>query len=76
MRRAERDVFLGYWGLAHGRFRGICDSWISGAVIATLNWPTLIPGVVAAHAFWHCAVLVGLALHWRFVFQFAAGPPD
>ncbi len=47
-----------------------------GAVILTLNWPTLIPGVLASHELWHLAVLVGLALHWRFVFQFAAGPPE
>ncbi len=46
-----------------------------GAVVLLLNWPVLIPGVVGAHELWHVAVLVGLALHWRFVFQFAGGPP-
>ena len=35
----------------------------------------LIPGVVGAHEVWHVAVLIGLGLHWKFVFQFAHGPP-
>jgi len=47
-----------------------------GAVILILNWPVLIPGVVRAHELWHIAVLAGLGLHWKFVFQFAAGPPE
>ncbi|MBT6486832.1 MAG: DNA-binding protein [Planctomycetaceae bacterium] len=47
-----------------------------GALVLGLNWPVLIPGVVCAHELWHVAVLVGLGLHWRFVFQFANGPPD
>ena len=46
-----------------------------GAIILGLNWPTLIPGVVSAHELWHVAVLVGLGLHWKFVFQFADGLP-
>jgi hypothetical protein len=36
----------------------------------------LIPGVVGAHELWHVAVLVGLSLHWRFIFRFAGGAPD
>ena len=47
-----------------------------GAIILGLNWPTVIPGVVGAHELWHVAVLVGLGLHWKFVFQFAAGAPE
>ena len=47
-----------------------------GAVTLSLNWPTPIPGIVGAHELWHLAVLVGLGLHWKFVFGFAAGPPD
>jgi channel protein (hemolysin III family) len=45
-----------------------------GAIFLSLNWPTLIPGVVGAHEVWHLAVLTGLGLHWKFVFQFADGP--
>ena len=47
-----------------------------GVVILSLNWPIPIPGVIGAHELWHIAVLVGLGLHWKFVFGFASGPPD
>jgi channel protein (hemolysin III family) len=47
-----------------------------GVAVLGLKWPTLIPGVIGPHELWHVAVLVGLGLHWRFVFQFAGGPPD
>jgi hypothetical protein len=36
----------------------------------------LIPGVIGADEVWHLAVLAGLGLHWRFVFQFAHGAPQ
>lgn len=44
-----------------------------GVIILSLNWPTLVPGVVGPHELWHLAVLTGLSLHWAFVYQFAAG---
>ena len=47
-----------------------------GAVLLVLHWPTLIPGVVGPHELWHVAVLVGLGLHWKFVFQFSDGRPE
>lgn len=46
-----------------------------GAVVLGLDRPVLIPGVVGAHEVWHLAVVTGLGLHWKFVFQFAHGPP-
>ena len=46
-----------------------------GAVLLTLHWPVLIPGVVGYHEFWHLFVLAGISLHWQFVFRFAGGPP-
>ena len=46
-----------------------------GAIILGLNWPTIIPGVFGAHELWHVCVILGLGLHWKCVFQFAAGPP-
>lgn len=46
-----------------------------GAAIVLSHWPTVVPGVIGAHELWHLAVLTGLGLHWRFVFQFAAGVP-
>jgi len=47
-----------------------------GAILLLLDWPILIPGVVGAHELWHLAVLLGLSLHWRFVFRFADGAPS
>ncbi len=46
-----------------------------GAVVLGQDWLIIIPGVVGAHEVWHVAVIVGLGLHWKFVFQFAHGPP-
>lgn len=46
-----------------------------GVFILGLKWLTLIPGVIGSHELWHAAVLVGLGLHWAFVFQFAGGRP-
>lgn len=46
-----------------------------GVVILESAWPVVIPGVVGPHELWHLAVLIGLGLHWKFVFQFAAGAP-
>lgn len=47
-----------------------------GAIVLGLRWPTLVPGIVGAHEIWHVAVLIGLALHWTFVMQFADGAPS
>jgi channel protein (hemolysin III family) len=47
-----------------------------GAVALGANWPIPIPRVVGAHEVWHLAVVAGLILHWKFVFQFAQGPPN
>jgi hemolysin III len=44
-----------------------------GAMLILFRWPIFIPGVVGYHELWHLAVLIGISLHWKFVFQFAAG---
>lgn len=44
-----------------------------GAITLLLHQPTMIGGVLGPHELWHMAVLAALAMHWRFVFQFAAG---
>ncbi len=46
-----------------------------GAVLEYFNgrWLYWIPGVVDAHALFHLAVLVGVGLHWWFVWRFADG---
>lgn len=38
---------------------------------------TVWPGIIESHEVWHVAVLVGAALHWAFIYQFADGsvPP-
>lgn len=38
---------------------------------------TVWPGIVESHEVWHVAVLIGAALHWSFIYQFADGsvPP-
>lgn len=46
-----------------------------GVGVVALDGPTLVPGVVGPHELWHVFVLVGLSLHWKFVFSFAAGSP-
>ena len=46
-----------------------------GAFVLMLRWPLLIPGVIRPHEIWHIAVLFGISLHWKFVFQFAGGFP-
>jgi hypothetical protein len=50
-------------------------AYTAGAVLEFFNgrWLQWIPGVVDAHGLFHLAVLVGAGLHWRFVWQFAAG---
>lgn len=48
-----------------------------GALLMGFGWPTLIPGVIGPHELWHVAVLVGMGLHWRFLYdnaQYPMGP--
>jgi len=40
-----------------------------GALLLALDGPTLVPGHVGAHELWHVAVLVGMGLHWAFLFR-------
>ena len=47
-----------------------------GVGILGLHWPTIIPGAIGPNELQHVAVLLGLGLHWRFVFRFAADQPD
>jgi channel protein (hemolysin III family) len=48
-------------------------SYTAGAIALLAHGPVLVSGVIGPHELWHLAVLAGLAMHWRFVFQFAAG---
>lgn len=49
-------------------------SYTLGAIVLLFHGPTLVHGVMGPHELWHIAVLIGLSMHWRFVFQFASGP--
>jgi hemolysin III len=44
-----------------------------GALLEAARWPTLIPGVIQPHEVFHVAVLIGLALHWSFIYGIADG---
>ena len=48
-------------------------SYTLGATVLLFHGPTIIHGIMGPHELWHIAVLGGLAMHWRFVFQFAGG---
>jgi len=45
-----------------------------GALIMGFEWPTLIPGVVGPHELWHIAVLLAMAMHWKFLYRNAHFP--
>ncbi|MDA1229743.1 MAG: hemolysin III family protein [Planctomycetota bacterium] len=49
-------------------------SYTLGAIVLLFHGPTIVSGIMGPHELWHLAVLSGLAMHWRFVFQFASGP--
>jgi hemolysin III len=44
-----------------------------GAIMEAQRWPVLVPGVVQAHEVFHVAVLIGLTLHWSFIYGIADG---
>lgn len=45
-----------------------------GATILVMHRPMLVDGFIGPHELWHLSVLVGLALHWRFIFQISTNP--
>lgn len=49
-------------------------SYNLGAIVLLFHGPTIVSGIMGPHELWHFAVLSGLAMHWRFVSQFASGP--
>jgi channel protein (hemolysin III family) len=49
-------------------------SYTLGAIVLLFHGPTLVTGIIGPHELWHLAVLSGLSMHWRFVYQFASGP--
>jgi channel protein (hemolysin III family) len=51
-------------------------SYTLGSFVLLFHGPTIVSGIMGPHELWHLAVLSGLAMHWRFVYQFASGPED
>jgi channel protein (hemolysin III family) len=43
-----------------------------GGAVDFLRWPALVPGVFGPHEAFHLAVLAGVGLHWRFVWEIAS----
>ena len=56
--------------LQYAVFSGM--AYTIGATILMMHRPNLVPGVIGPHEIWHLAVLCGLGLHWRFVFQISS----
>ena len=62
-----------YWQVHRGTnisyllLGGVCYSL--GAICDFLRWPTLIPGVVGPHEWFHIFVLLGVYYHWRLIYS-------
>ncbi len=48
-------------------------AYTAGAAFQISFRPVVIPGIIGPHELLHIAVLIGIACHWRFVYQFADG---
>jgi len=40
-----------------------------GGITEFFSWPILIPGVIGPHEIFHVAVIVGIGIHWYFMYQ-------
>ncbi len=47
------------------------SAYIAGALIDCLNGPVIFTGVLGAHELFHFLVIVGAALHWSFIYNWA-----
>ncbi|WP_136810118.1 PAQR family membrane homeostasis protein TrhA [Desulfosediminicola flagellatus] len=43
-------------------------AYTAGAVLEFIQQPVIIPGVLGPHELFHVAVLVGLSLHWKYIY--------
>ena len=46
-------------------------AYICGALIDYLEWPVIFTGVLGAHELFHFLVIVGAAMHWCFIYNWA-----
>ncbi len=51
-------------------------AYTAGAAVEWTPPPPLIPGVIRAHEVFHLAVILGLSLHWRFIWSIADVTPN
>ncbi len=45
-------------------------AYTAGAVLEFMQQPVIIQGVLGPHQLFHVAVLVGLSLHWQYIYGF------
>jgi channel protein (hemolysin III family) len=82
-------LLMGWFGLVSGGMIAWRHGWRSvqtlfwggvaytvGAAFDFARWPQLIPSVVHAHEVFHVAILIGVGLHWLWVWRFARGGPS
>lgn len=62
---------FGWFFIQPAVLSGLC--YTVGAIVLVIHKLILIPGLIGPHEIWHVAVLSGMALQWRFVWQFASG---
>ena len=48
-------------------------AYTAGAAVQLAYRPQLIQGLIGPHELFHFAVVVGIALHWQFVYRLANG---
>lgn len=65
-----RTYGIGYilpliWGGVAYTAGGLVDFW---------RWPVPVPGIIGSHELFHLAVLLGISLHWTFIWRIAQEP--
>jgi channel protein (hemolysin III family) len=60
---------LGYSFISPLLWGGV--AYTVGALVAFLQAPVLVPGVIGPHEVFHIAVLLGLSCHWLFIWNIA-----
>ncbi len=48
-------------------------AYTAGAAFHIAMAPEIVPGIIGPHELLHFAVLIGIAWHWKFIYQFAHG---
>lgn len=48
-------------------------AYTAGGLADFLRWPVPVAGIIGSHEIFHLAVLLGISLHWTFVWRIARG---